>query len=72
MALEKKGFVKRVDVITGVGFGDGSADCRKKVGIMGSGPDRVITNQVLFGHDGETRRMMLLKYLPGKSPKDIQ
>jgi glutaconate CoA-transferase subunit B len=72
MALEKRRFVKRVDFITSVGFGDGSADYRKKAGVMGSGPYRVITNQALFGFDGKTRRMMLLEYLPGKSPEYIQ
>lgn len=32
----------------------------------------VITNQALFGFDQDTRRMMLLEYLPGKSPEAIQ
>jgi glutaconate CoA-transferase, subunit B len=72
MALEKRRFVKSVDFITSVGFGDGSDDYRKKAGVRGSGPYRVITNQALFGFDGKTRRMMLLEYLPGKSPEYIQ
>jgi len=32
----------------------------------------ILTNQALFGFDAQTRRMMLLEYLPGKSPEDIQ
>lgn len=72
MALEKRRFVKQVDFITSIGFGDGSSDYREKAGVMGEGPYRVITNQALFGFDQDTRRMMLLEYLPGKSPEAIQ
>jgi glutaconate CoA-transferase, subunit B len=45
---------------------------REEAGVMGAGPYRVITNQALFGFDKYTRRMMLLEYLPGKSPEAIQ
>lgn len=50
----------------------GSPDYRKKAGVMGSGPYRVITNQALFGFDEDTHRMMLLEVLPGKTADDIQ
>ena len=72
MALEKRRFVKKVDFITSIGFGDGSPDYREKAGVLGSGPYRVITNVALFGFCPNTRRMMLLEYLPGKSPQAIQ
>jgi glutaconate CoA-transferase subunit B len=72
MALEKRRFVKKVDFITSIGFGDGSPDYRDKAGVMGAGPYRVITNQALFGYHPESRKMMLLEYLPGKSPAEIQ
>ncbi|MBN1930740.1 MAG: glutaconate CoA-transferase [Desulfobacterales bacterium] len=72
MALEKRRFTQKVDFITSIGFGDGSPDYRKKAGVMGSGPYRVITNQALFGFDEKTRRMMLLEVIPGKTAKDIQ
>ncbi len=72
MALEKRRFVKNVQFITSIGFGDGSPDYREKAGVYGSGPYRVITNQALFGYDEETKRMMLLEVLPGKTPEDIQ
>jgi glutaconate CoA-transferase subunit B len=61
-----------VDFITSIGFGDGSPDYREEAGVMGAGPYRVITNQALFGYHPESRRMMLLEYLPGKSPAEIQ
>jgi glutaconate CoA-transferase subunit B len=72
MALEKRRFVNKIDFVTSIGFGDGSADYRRKAGVMGSGPYRVITNQAVFGFDEETRRMMLLEVLPGKTAADIQ
>jgi len=72
MALETRRFVNKVNFITSIGFGDGSPDYRRKAGVMGSGPYRVITNQALFGYDEQTRRMMLLEVLPGKTAKDIQ
>ena len=72
MALEKRRFVERLDFVTSIGFGDGTPDYRRKAGVMGAGPYRVITNQALFGFDHETRRMMLLEVLPGMSAADIQ
>jgi glutaconate CoA-transferase subunit B len=72
MALEKRRFVEKLDFVTSIGFGDGSPDYRKKAGVMGSGPYRVITNQALFGFDEETHRMILLEVLPGKTANDIQ
>ncbi len=72
MALEKRRFAKQLDFVTSIGFGDGSPDYRENAGVMGSGPYRVITNQALFGFDDDTRRMMLLEVLPGKTAADIQ
>lgn len=72
MALEKRRFTKKVDFITSIGYGDGSPEYRDVSGTLGSGPYRVITNQALFGYDEETRRMMLLEVLPGKTAADIQ
>ncbi len=72
MALEKRRFVDKLDFVTSIGFGDGSPDYREKAGVMGSGPYRVITNQALFGFDEETRRMVLLEVMPGKTAEDIQ
>jgi glutaconate CoA-transferase subunit B len=72
MALEKRRFTSKLQFVTSIGYGDGSPDYRKKAGVMGSGPYRVITNQALFGFDADTRRMMLLEVLPGKTANDIQ
>lgn len=72
MALEKRRFVEQVQFVTSIGFGDGSPDYRKKAGVYGSGPYRVITNEALFGFDEESKRMMLLEIIPGKSVADIR
>ncbi len=72
MALEKRRFVKQLDFVTSIGYGDGSPDYRDKAGVMGSGPYRVITNQALFGFDEETRRMKLLEVMPGVTTEEIQ
>ncbi len=72
MALEKRRFVKKLDFVTSIGFGDGSPDYMDKAGVMGSGPYRVITNQALFGFDEATRRMKLLEVKPGRTPAEIQ
>ena len=72
MALEKRRFVERLDFVTSIGFGDGSPNYRRKAGVLGSGPYRVITNQALFGFDDATHRMMLLEVAPGKTAEDIQ
>jgi len=72
MALEKRRFVEKVQFVTSIGFGDGSPDYRSKAGVYGSGPYRVITNEALFGYDEDTKRMMLLEIMPGKTVEDIQ
>ena len=72
MPLEKRRFVDQVDFLTSIGYGNGSTEYRKKAGVKGSGPYRVITDQAVFGFDEETRRMMLLEVAPDLSPNDIQ
>ena len=72
MALEKRRFVKKLDFLTSVGFGDGSAGFRKRAGVMGIGPYRVITHEALFGFDEETRKMLLLEIAPERTPEQIQ
>jgi len=72
MALEKRRFVKKLDFLTSVGFGDGSAKFREKSGVAGAGPFRVITNEALFGFDPKSRKMVLLEVAPGKSVPQIQ
>ena len=72
MALEKRRFVKKLDFVTSIGFGDGSPGFREKAGVMGAGPFRVITHEALFGFDAKSKRMTLLEVAPGKTPRQIQ
>jgi glutaconate CoA-transferase subunit B len=72
MALEKRRFVEKIDFVTSIGFGDGSADYREKAGVMGAGPYRVITNRALFSFDAKTKRMRLLEVRKDMKPSDIQ
>jgi len=72
MVLEKRRFVKNLDFVTSIGYGDGAPDYREKAGVMGSGPYRVITDKAVFGFEGETKRMALLELAPGLKSDDIQ
>jgi len=72
MGLEKRRFVKKLNFLTSIGYGNGSPDFREKAGVMGSGPYRVITDAALFGFDQKTRRMVLLEVIPGHTPEQIQ
>ena len=58
MALEKRRFVKKLEFLTSIGYGDGSSDYREKAGVLGGGPYRVITDAALFGFDEKTRQMI--------------
>lgn len=71
MVLEKRRFVKQLDFVTSIGYGDGSPDYREKAGVLGSGPYRVITDKAIFGFN-EDRRMTLLEVAPGVKPDDVQ
>lgn len=70
--LEKRRFVRKVDFISSMGFGDGSPEYRQKAGVSGSGPYRVVTKQAVFGFDRNSHRMMLLEIAPKKTTDDIQ
>ena len=72
MGLEKRRFVNKLDFLTSIGFGDGSARYRERAGVMGSGPYRVITNEALFGFDRKTKRMILLEVAKGRTAEQIQ
>jgi len=69
--LEKRRFVRKVDFITSIGYGDGSEGYRRRSGVRGSGPWRVVTHMALFGFDEATRRMKLLEVAPGIQVDDV-
>jgi glutaconate CoA-transferase, subunit B len=65
-------FPARVDYITCPGYLDGSRDARKKAGLIGDGPSRVITDLAVIGFDEDTHRMKLESVHPGIRVEDVQ
>lgn len=54
-SFERRGFVEKVDFLTSISYGDGSEGYRRRSGVRGSGPWRVITHVALFGFDEATK-----------------
>jgi len=71
MRLEKGKFVKRVQFLTSPGYLTGPGE-REKAGLVGGGPELVITEKCVFGFDGKTKEMCLEKLYPGVKATDIQ
>ena len=72
MGLEKRRFVNKLDFLTSIGFGDGSARYREKAGVMGSGPYRVITQLGVYGFDDRTKRLKLASLHPGITIEEVK
>lgn len=69
---EPRRFVNRLKYCTSIGHLDGSKDARKKAGLQGKGPKRVITTKALMGFDDETKRMKILAVMPGETVESVQ
>lgn len=72
MAHEPRRFRSRLSYRTSMGYFDGAPDARKKAGLQGKGPFRVITTKALMGFDEETRYMKILATMPGETVKSVQ
>ncbi len=57
-------FVEKVDFITGQGYLTGG-NARKELGLIGSGPAKIITNIATYDFDEETKEMRLATIHPG-------
>jgi glutaconate CoA-transferase, subunit B len=66
----RRTFVDRVDFITSVGFADGPG-ARQRLGLTGSGPQRVITDLGVLRPDPETSELVLTGIYPGVSLADV-
>jgi glutaconate CoA-transferase subunit B len=66
-----RAFVERVDFITSVGFGDGPG-ARERLGLVGAGPQRIITDLGVLEPDPRTCEMVLTGVYPGVSVSDIK
>jgi glutaconate CoA-transferase subunit B len=69
---ELRRFVEKLQYTTSPGHLDGSPDARKKAGLQGKGPRRVITTKALMGFDDETKRMKILATMPGETVESVQ
>jgi len=72
MNHEKRRFPRKVDYITSPGYLDGSEDARKRAGLLGKGPSKVITDLAILCFDDSTHRMKLEYVHPGVNLEDVQ
>ncbi len=70
MPHEKRRFPERVSYITSPGFIDGPMG-RKKAGLSGGGPSRVITDLAVLGFHPELKTMQLESVHPGVSVSEV-
>ncbi|MBZ5539731.1 MAG: hypothetical protein LAN61_04325 [Acidobacteriia bacterium] len=68
---DKRIFVDKCDFISTVGWGQGGADGRSKLGIPGSGPVYCITPLCIMDFDETTKRMRLKSVHPGVSVQQV-
>jgi glutaconate CoA-transferase subunit B len=68
---DKRIFVDKCDFISTVGWGEGGADGRKRLGIPGSGPVYCITPLCIFDFDESSKRMRLKSVHPGVSVEQV-
>ncbi|HWP24631.1 MAG TPA: CoA-transferase [Candidatus Binatia bacterium] len=71
MNHEKRRFVPKVQFVTSPGHGDGG-DWRRRVGLPGGGPSRVITSLGIFSFDPDNREMILSSCHPGVTVEQIK
>ena len=71
MRLSKRAFVPKIDFLTSPGHLDGG-DSRRRLGLPGYGPDKVITDKALFTFDNPEREMMLVELAPGETVDSVQ
>ncbi|WP_163512987.1 CoA-transferase subunit beta [Fodinicola acaciae] len=67
----KRTFVEKVDFVTSVGHGDGG-DSRKKLGLRGAGPSRVITDLAVMEPDPVTRELTVTQLHAGVTAEKVR
>jgi len=63
---------ERVDFITSPGYGDGTADWRRRHGLIRGGPSAVITTLGVLRFDPGTREAYLASYHPFTTPDQVR
>lgn len=67
----KRIFVDKCDFVSTVGWGQGGADARAKLGIPGNGPLYCITPLCIMDFDEDSKRMRLSSVHPGVSVDEV-
>jgi glutaconate CoA-transferase subunit B len=71
MPQDAKKFVEKVDYITTPGYLSGPGE-REKLGMIGGGPDCVVSTMGVYRFDKKTKEMYLAEYFPGQSVDKIK
>lgn len=71
MRLSKRAFVGKLDFMTSPGHVDGG-EARRRLGMPGLGPEKVITDKGLFTFDNPEREMMLVELARGETVESVQ
>src|SRR4051794_29946032 len=67
----RRSFVERVDFVTSVGHGRGPGE-RERLGLLGRGPQRVITDLGVLEPDPETAELVMTALHPGVTAEQAQ
>ncbi len=71
MPQDKKKFVEKVEYLTTPGFLGGPGE-REKLGMIGGGPDCVVSTMGVYRFDEDTKEMYLAEYFPGQTVEKIK
>lgn len=69
--LERRRFVEKLDYLTSPGYFCGS-DVRRRIGLRGKGPSKVVTTKGVLSFEPKTKEMNLESLYPGFDIADIQ
>lgn len=72
MKHAKERIVEKVDYLTSVGYFDGSANAREKLGLIGGGPSAVFTDLGILRFDRKTKEIYVDTHHPGVTIEEIK
>ena len=71
MRLKRRAFVDKLDFVTSPGHLTGG-DSRARLGLLGGGPELVITDKAILNFANPDHEMQLSALYPGVAMKDVQ
>ncbi len=69
--LKKRAFVNKLDFVTSPGHLTGG-NSRQELGVLGRGPELVITDKAMFNFENAEREMQLVSLYPGVTLEQVQ